>query len=338
LFLEEAFYSSGTKAIFVRKVPRSLLMRSYKTFLLISPLFLLSALGCSHVRSTNNVVSTAPATVPAPAQTQPPAPVPVKTPVPAPVKTQLPEPAQAPATVPAPAQTQPPAPVPVKTPVPALTPIPVPAPAPVPAPTQQPTSVPTQAPAAASTQEQHEEKKSETRWAPSVEALAAVANLILVAYLFHLSTKQQRSERRTQIAGFWIQELILRKHNEMIHKFFDDYEDKLKKPTIHPAGTPQEIIRDKAQTEVVQFSDRLRHLTHEVIEPLQWVHEDFNQLSDIRNAIQDLITAELYKIPGVAAGASSQAPAIEPADKLGELRRSFFQSIHQIQVRGNFDV
>jgi hypothetical protein len=152
-----------------------------------------------------------------------------------------------------------------------------------------------------------------------------------------LSTKQQRSDIKAQIASFWIQELILRQHNEMIHKFFDDYEDKLKRPTIHPAGTTHEIILNKAQTDVLEFSERLRPLTHQVIEPLQWVHEDFDQLLDIRNAIQDLITTELSKIPGVAAGSADEAPAKHPADRLGELRRKFFQSIHKIQVCGKFD-
>jgi hypothetical protein len=68
-----------------------------------------------------------------------------------------------------------------------------------------------------------------------------------------------------------------------------------------------------------------------VIEPLQWIHDDFNDLIQIRNDIEDLVTVELEKIPGMP---RQEANALRnPEQRLAELRRDFFQTIHKTETK-----
>ena len=170
-------------------------------------------------------------------------------------------------------------------------------------------------------------------WPSCVEALAAVSNLLLVIWLFILAHRQHRKERKAEIAGFWIQELIMRQHNKAIQTFFDDFEERLKKPAVAALGNTHQILREKASEEILAFNEQLHKITHQVIDPLQWIHTDFSALLPIRNDIQDLVTNELCKIPGVANQNVEREDLLSPDARLAELRRKFFQTIHKIQTR-----
>ncbi|HEX3856506.1 MAG TPA: hypothetical protein VHY30_04320 [Verrucomicrobiae bacterium] len=177
-------------------------------------------------------------------------------------------------------------------------------------------------------------------WATWAQAIASVANLLLVFWLFiwadrkhrcerHQDFTDRESERKAQVAAFWIEELIMRPHHAFIQKFFDDYESRLKAET-NGIGKNEEII-SRASAEIQLFKAEYHKLRCRVIEPLQWVHNDFSELLQILGQIEDLVTTEISRIPGVIkTEADSQKKC--PSDRLAELRRQFFQTIHKIQT------
>ena len=173
------------------------------------------------------------------------------------------------------------------------------------------------------------------------EAVAAIANLVLVIFIFNATNKQhtlernqdfknRETERKAEVAGFWIEELIMRQHHAMIHKFFDDFETRLNQPAIPVDQLNHVELLKRASQEILNFKQQLHRIDQLVINPLQWIHQDFMGLTDIRNEIEDLVTNELGKIPGIAQQAAN---VTNPEHRLAELRRRFFQTIHQIQTK-----
>ena len=61
------------------------------------------------------------------------------------------------------------------------------------------------------------------------------------------------------------------------------------------------------------------------------MHNDFSELLQILEQIEDLVTTELSRIPGVVKPETGSTKKY-PSDRLAELRRQFFQTIHKIQT------
>lgn len=172
-----------------------------------------------------------------------------------------------------------------------------------------------------------------------ISAIASVVNLVIVVVLFRSTSrnrncerqedfKLRETERQVRVAAFWIEELIMRPSNQLLHKFFDDYELRLKNSTHAGQATNHADIVRTAQQEVETFKSEYHTILHRVIEPLQWVHSDFAKLLPIFSQIEDLVTNELIKLQGIVRADNGQR---SPADRLADLRRQFFQTIHSIQ-------
>jgi len=182
-------------------------------------------------------------------------------------------------------------------------------------------------------------------WAAWATALGGIANVILVIYLFYRSDnahKQERledfknreTERKAKVACFWIEELIMRQNHKLVTDFFDEVEAKMKRPAPAQTSAGQAELLAKASEEIVQFNDKLYKIQHQLIDPLQWIHGEFQELVQVRNDIQDLYTDELSKIPGISKSAAiASQNGKKPDEQLAELRKKFFQTIHRIHTK-----
>jgi hypothetical protein len=176
-------------------------------------------------------------------------------------------------------------------------------------------------------------------------AIASVLNIGLVGWLFILADRSHRrdrredfrdreTERKARVAGFWIEELIMRPNHGLLTKFFDESEERLKNAQIPHSPEDHGLWLARVSKEIEFFKADYHKVHHRVVLPLQWVHSDFSDLLPILGQIEDLVTGELSKVPGIAKSeALTQQIKQTPQDHFADLRREFFQTIHKVQTK-----
>ena len=124
----------------------------------------------------------------------------------------------------------------------------------------------------------------------------------------------------------------MRPHHPLLQQFFDGIEKRLKSPNNSPAKKSGAALLQAASDEIETFKEQYHEVRSKIVEPLQCVHVDFAELLPILGNIEDLVTAEIVRIPGTPVPENGACKKC-PTDRLVELRRQFYETIHRIQTK-----
>ncbi|HSU56403.1 MAG TPA: hypothetical protein VLT36_20255 [Candidatus Dormibacteraeota bacterium] len=178
-------------------------------------------------------------------------------------------------------------------------------------------------------------KSEGPEWAKWAGNLVATVNLGIVCYLFMQTQTARRKERQEDVsrsvALFWVQDLILKPNIETLHKFFNKYDGDMeavcKAQEMGTAGDMQA----RAQERISAFKVDYHEVRRKVLEPLTMVSAYFRALGDTLSTIEDLVTEEYARIPGVAR--ADPSPDGSPLVRYRDLRQGFFTALHQGQLQ-----
>jgi len=161
----------------------------------------------------------------------------------------------------------------------------------------------------------------------------ALLNLSLVCYLAYFTHSSRRKERKDDLARavgiFWFQDLILKPNIETLHAFFQKYEADLAPAAASPRAKD---LKKQAQTRILAFKADYHSLRRKVVEPLEMVSQEFAPVGTVLSQIEDFVTGEYARIPGLTDGKASAAQK-SAADQFRDLRQQFFRALHEGQKR-----
>jgi len=170
-----------------------------------------------------------------------------------------------------------------------------------------------------------------------VNNLIAFLNLLIVAGVYIHSVCDRRKEkaqdeRRKQnglkqsVGIFWVQELVMSPNLGLLHDFFLRYEQEMLRLSQQPpAGSCAQAGSDAVHS-ITEFKDSFYKIKQRIVEPLVSISPLFQGLYAIMSDIQDLVTAEYIKIPGLAVNNNEMAVI-----RFRELRRQFLAEIYTVQ-------
>lgn len=172
-------------------------------------------------------------------------------------------------------------------------------------------------------------------WAKWFGNLVSVINLGFVCWMAWFTTKTQRRYRESDlkrgVALFWVQDLVLKANVEFLHQFFEKYEKEIE-GMLKAGAAQQPNLAESAALKITAFKEDYHQVRRKIVEPLIMISNDFKGLQKILSQIEDTVTEEYQRIPGLqkANGGKIKKDAL---DSFRDLRKKFLDQIHAAQMK-----
>lgn len=178
------------------------------------------------------------------------------------------------------------------------------------------------------------EKPVATGWPLWVRDLIALVSVLVIVYLFihqaYNHSRERTKEYHRAVSVFWIQDLILKPNIQELHAFFNKYESELTQTASKSDTKLSNATQKRATERILQFKSDYHNLKQRVVEPLVMISPKFQPLQDAFGEFEDLVADEFARMPGVNHQVST-SNSLQPVDRFRDLRRGFFDALHQGQ-------